>query len=214
MQREDPTWDGPYYGEFGTLADNGQHVQCHVCGKWFHHMAMHINAKHGLNADAYRSAFGLTQNTKLASQPYREKRRELHADMMRELGKEHRERIRNLTTEERKQWMAKAPRRLGYEQRISGPGRTEAALRHHFGDPEGYGEQFWAQIAADFVEEAKGGRGVYGRLSREWGVAMNTAQMRVKAAVDKGLLELTGRPFSPAGRLSSRAKEILRNRSD
>lgn len=214
MRREEPTWTGPVHGEFGTIGDDGEHVQCHACGEWFHHLAMHINAKHGLNADAYRSAFGLTQNTKLSSQPYRRKRRELHADMLREVGEPQRQRIRQMSTEERKKAMEDAPRRLGYEQRISGPDRPREALRSHWGSPDGYGVEFWAQIAADFVDEAKEGRGVYGRLARKWDVAMNTAQMRVKAAVDKGLLEMTGEPFSPAGHLTTRAESVLQERTD
>lgn len=209
MRPEQPTWTQPFYGEFGTLADNGERVQCHACGEWFHHLPGHINPKHGLNGDAYRAAFGLTQNTKLSSQPYRQKRRELLADLLREVGEAQRQRIREMSTEERKKAMENAPRRLGYDQRISGPDRPREALRSHWGSPEGYGEEFWAQIAADFVEEAKEGRGVYGRLARNWDVVMNTAQMRVKAAVDKGLLEMTGEPFSPAGRLTRRARSVL-----
>lgn len=48
-----------------------------------------------------------------------------------------------------------------------------------------------------------------GGPSRKLGVAMNTAQMRVQAAVDKGLLEMTGKPFSPKGRLTEDALGLL-----
>ena len=32
MHFEEPAWDGPYFGQFGVLADDGDKVQCHVCG--------------------------------------------------------------------------------------------------------------------------------------------------------------------------------------
>lgn len=117
-----------------------------------------------------------------------------------------------MSTEEREKAMEDAPRRLGDEQRISSSDRTKEALRSHWGSPDGDGEESWAQIAADFVEEAKEGRDVYGRLARKWCVAMNTAQMWVKAAVDNRLLETTGEPSSPAGRLTKQAVALLRNR--
>lgn len=101
--------------------------------------------------------------------------------MLREIGEPQRQRIRTMTTEERKKAMEDAPRRLGYEQPISGSDRPKEALRSHWGSPDGYGEEFWAQ-------------------------------MRVKAAVDKGLLEMTGKPFSPVGRLTKQALALLRSR--
>jgi hypothetical protein len=39
LRRESPTWDGPpFFGTFGQLASDGERVQCHVCGAWYHHV--------------------------------------------------------------------------------------------------------------------------------------------------------------------------------
>lgn len=48
MRTEEPTWGGPYFGQFGVLADDGDRVQCHVCGDMFDLLGAHANHKHGL----------------------------------------------------------------------------------------------------------------------------------------------------------------------
>ncbi|MFW2338438.1 MAG: MucR family transcriptional regulator, partial [Acidimicrobiia bacterium] len=81
MRFEEPTWDGPYFGQFGVLADDGDQVQCHVCGEMFAHLGSHTNHSHGLTADEYRRAFGLMQSTKLIGPTFRAKRRQITADV-------------------------------------------------------------------------------------------------------------------------------------
>jgi predicted transcriptional regulator len=59
MRFEEPTWDGPFVGSFGVLVDDGDKVQCLVCGEWFAHLGSHTNHSQCLTADEYRQGFGL-----------------------------------------------------------------------------------------------------------------------------------------------------------
>ena len=58
------------YGEIGILADDGEKVQCHVCGKWYKKLGRHI-ALHGMDAAEYRHMFGLNIRCPLASEESR-----------------------------------------------------------------------------------------------------------------------------------------------
>lgn len=52
-------WDGPLYGALGTLATDGERVQCHICGRWYRFLANHVWRTHEVTADEYRALFGL-----------------------------------------------------------------------------------------------------------------------------------------------------------
>ncbi len=58
-------WDGPVFGRLGVLATDGQRVECHACGRWFHHLGHHVRQTHNLTADEYRALFGLNVRTGL-----------------------------------------------------------------------------------------------------------------------------------------------------
>jgi hypothetical protein len=64
----------PFYGSYGTLTDRGDKVQCHVCGRFMHHLGYHVRRSHEMSCDAYRIAFGLAQSTGLISTKLRESR--------------------------------------------------------------------------------------------------------------------------------------------
>lgn len=58
-----------YTGVIGRLAvdESGEHVQCHLCGRWLRSIgSSHLRA-HGWTAALYREAFGLTRNRSLDS---------------------------------------------------------------------------------------------------------------------------------------------------
>lgn len=46
--------------------DDGERVQCHVCGRFYGSLPTHIRT-HGLDADAYKARFGLARGTPLWS---------------------------------------------------------------------------------------------------------------------------------------------------
>lgn len=50
----------------GALIDDGERVQCHVCGRWYKRLTMHIRT-HGLDDDAYRERYELPRTTALVS---------------------------------------------------------------------------------------------------------------------------------------------------
>jgi hypothetical protein len=64
-----------FFGELGVLTDDGVRVQCHICGKWFHHLGTHVFKKHNISADEYRLKFGLNRTTPLSSPVFAETQR-------------------------------------------------------------------------------------------------------------------------------------------
>ncbi len=60
------------FGEIGVLADDGEKVQCHLCGKWFSHLGNHALYKHKIAPDDYRAVYGLNRTTGLISNKLRE----------------------------------------------------------------------------------------------------------------------------------------------
>ncbi len=198
VRTEEPTWDGPYFGEFGVLADDTDRVQCHVCGDMFDLLGTHANHTHGLTADQYRQAFGLMQKTPLAGPTYREKRRKFVAHLL-TVDNPNQERIRNLTTNQRKGLMAKVVRRREHDLHRTPPQRTRGVLETKYGDPRGHPDEFLAQVAVMFVEELRNGqRGVYRRMGDRTGVGWPTARSRVLSAVERGHLIWTGADNEPA----------------
>jgi hypothetical protein len=201
MRTEEPTWEGPYFGQFGVLADDGDRVQCHVCGDMFDLLGAHTNFTHGLAADRYRQAFGLMQKTPLAGPTFREKRRQFVDHLVHPDNPAH-ERIRNLTTDQRKALMAKAVRRREHDLHRTPPERTRAPLEAKYGDPRGHPDEFLAEVAVRFVEELHNGqRGVYRRLGDRTDVGWATARSRVMSSVKRGHLIWTGTNREPAGHL-------------
>lgn len=66
-RRDDPSyrlpavgsWDGPWHGALGVLADDGDKAQCHICGEFYGFLASHIRQAHGVWVDEYKAYFGL-----------------------------------------------------------------------------------------------------------------------------------------------------------
>jgi hypothetical protein len=56
----------PPYGELVT-SDDGTQIQCHVCGRWFGQLPIHIARMHGLNAAAYKACYDLARSASLLS---------------------------------------------------------------------------------------------------------------------------------------------------
>jgi hypothetical protein len=63
------------YGQKGVLTQIGPRVQCHMCGKAFHHLGNHVRCTHQLSADEYCDEFGLKRSTGLISPALASKRR-------------------------------------------------------------------------------------------------------------------------------------------
>jgi hypothetical protein len=126
MRTENPTWDGPFFGEFGVLVDDEDRAQCHVCGDFLGHLGGHVNQAHGLSADEYRRAFGLKQSTKLIGPSQKARKSTRAGNHLRTVDSPRREKLRSLTTDERRVMMAKATRRREHE--LLGPNRSAPVL--------------------------------------------------------------------------------------
>jgi hypothetical protein len=206
LPREAPTREGPYFGRFGVLAEapDGDAVQCHVCGDWFALLGTHANASHSLGADAYRRSFGLRKSTALASTSYREKRRQVSAQLVTpERLEATRATAEVLSSDEMQRRSRMKRRRRQHDlETWTEPTRTQAALTARYVTAEGYPAEVLTEFARAFVDELQNGqKGVYARLGERWDVKWPTARSRVMAAVRRGALVWTGGDHTPNGYL-------------
>ena len=51
----------PVFGERAKVTYVGDALQCHICGKAWAHLGVHVQKAHGITAKDYRIAFGLPQ---------------------------------------------------------------------------------------------------------------------------------------------------------
>lgn len=61
----------------GFLADDGERVQCHECGRWFRALASHLTRAHGLSSEEYRALHGLPRTQSLTSSASQQLRHEI-----------------------------------------------------------------------------------------------------------------------------------------
>lgn len=54
-----------FYGDKGILLEIDNRVQCHLCGKWFKQLGMHITRTEGMSVDQYKEKFGLARGNGL-----------------------------------------------------------------------------------------------------------------------------------------------------
>ena len=57
----------------GHLADDGERVQCHECGRWYRALATHLDRTHSMTAAQYREQHGLPRTQPLMSAASRDK---------------------------------------------------------------------------------------------------------------------------------------------
>lgn len=108
-------------------------IQCHICGVWWTSLAAHTQQTHNFSADQYRAAFGLMRKTKLVAPALREAQSERSAEHLRQIGGPHREVVKNLSTEERRQRALKAERRMEHDLNSPLPERADPMLEARFG---------------------------------------------------------------------------------
>ena len=65
------------YGYYGTIAqtNDGEYVQCHICGHLFEHVGLHLRL-HKVSAEKYKEDYGLAVGTALMSDNAREEMQE------------------------------------------------------------------------------------------------------------------------------------------
>jgi hypothetical protein len=58
--------------------DDGSRVQCHLCGRWWALLGMHVSRGHGMTPDEYREQFGLNRTTGLVAPALARRLAEVH----------------------------------------------------------------------------------------------------------------------------------------
>jgi len=58
-------WTEPVFGEMAVLAADGDEVECHVCGKHYRSLPIHVFRTHGIWPYEYKILFGLNLGTAL-----------------------------------------------------------------------------------------------------------------------------------------------------
>lgn len=78
------------FGYIGCLSQtkDGEKLQCHICGKLFASLQLHVYKTHGIKAKEYKLRFGLAMETALMSDAVREKKKENTLRWMRTFTKE------------------------------------------------------------------------------------------------------------------------------
>ncbi len=90
----------PLYGQIGSVEESGDKVQCHICGKWFRNLGLHINRGHKMECDDYREAFGLARSYALCSSAFSAQQNKIHGARIAALGSKGRAKLKALTSEE------------------------------------------------------------------------------------------------------------------
>ena len=72
------------HGEIGVLAEDGERVQCHICGKWFKFLDPHLRKAHVVSSADYKSTFGLNRTQALIGSALREHKRTVGAPILAE----------------------------------------------------------------------------------------------------------------------------------
>ena len=59
----------PHHGELGIIGVNNSGAQCHICGKRFKQLSLHIRKKHNMSNEIYETTFMLERNAVNDSKP-------------------------------------------------------------------------------------------------------------------------------------------------
>lgn len=51
--------------KYGVLNVDGRKLQCHLCGGWYLDLRLHAESVHGMSANAYKKAFGLSRDVRI-----------------------------------------------------------------------------------------------------------------------------------------------------
>lgn len=69
------------FGEYGKLNKENGKAQCHICGRWFLNLGLHVTRGiHGMTCSEYREIFGLSRRYPLAGELFSNRQRENHSD--------------------------------------------------------------------------------------------------------------------------------------
>lgn len=99
-----------FFGEIGKLNEEGEKVQCHICGKYFRNLGLHVSRGHKIMCDEYRETYGLSRNFALCSEAFSAIQRDNHGERIAALGEKGRSKIA-VQTREQLQALAHMPRR-------------------------------------------------------------------------------------------------------
>jgi len=108
-------WEGPIYGELGVLAvdEDGQQVQCHICGGSFRSVGVHAVQAHQVSAREYKAIFGLRLGTALVAPESLARLQARPIDHLRPYWEYAADKVRSLTAEQRnteRHWALEARR--------------------------------------------------------------------------------------------------------
>lgn len=79
LEPRDGRGDLPPHGALST-DDEGDRVQCHICGRMYRSLGLHARRRHGVSPDAYREMYGLNRTASLAAPALRAALADIHRD--------------------------------------------------------------------------------------------------------------------------------------
>ncbi len=99
-----------YYGALSVTTD-GDKVQCHLCGKLYESLALHIYGHHNMRVAEYREKFNLSRSTALVSEKERERLKEATLTWLKSLSKEQKRKMQEKATRAVRAWKKENPNR-------------------------------------------------------------------------------------------------------
>lgn len=191
--------------------------QCPFCGQnGFKKILIHVRYAHGLSASEIKDSLLVNTNKGFCS----EETANLHKTiaLRQGFGKE----VRPLTqpdrssvktiTKKKMSLMAKTPEHKElFKKNMENPITREKANIILYGSPKGYPDEFYAQIARDFITALTNGtkRSIYTRMAKEKGIKPTAMQAQVKTAEARGMIVLNGKPGCPDGYLTKKCIKLL-----
>lgn len=73
-----------FYGAV-TRTNDGQHIQCHICGYYYANVSAHVIGKHAMNSRQYKETYGLRIGDGLLAPGLRVKMQEVYNDHLRKV---------------------------------------------------------------------------------------------------------------------------------
>lgn len=110
-----PTPEG--YGYLGTISQtqDGEYIQCHICGKLMKHMSGHLRSAHKMNTRDYKQEYGIALKTALTAEKTRWEMKRRTIEYVNSLSgdekKDYFEKRRKWLLEGRKKRTAKQPKK-------------------------------------------------------------------------------------------------------
>jgi len=72
------------FGEYGSMNKENGKAKCHLCGRWFLNVGLHIARGHKIDCAKYREMFGLSRHYPLCGEEFSSRQRKNHSERLKQ----------------------------------------------------------------------------------------------------------------------------------